>query len=68
MLLLLFFQFLGELGALFGSLIFKLLHVKYEASKGFALGESATAFAAVAMGLCGIFTAILLPIVIALIS
>jgi predicted murein hydrolase (TIGR00659 family) len=73
----------GLLGALFGSLIFKLLHVKHEASKGFALGlishaigiaraveisESAAAFAAVAMGLCGIFTAILLPIVIALIS
>lgn len=72
----------GLLGALFGSFVFKFLHVKHDASKGFALGlishaigiaraveisETSAAFAAVAMGLCGIFTAILLPIVVALI-
>ena len=69
----------GILGALFGTLVFKLFKVKYETSKGFALGlvshgigtaraveigEKAAAFAALAMGLCGILTAIFLPLVI----
>lgn len=69
----------GIIGALFGGFIFKLLKIKKDTSKGFALGlvshgigtaravelgEKAAAFAALAMGLSGIFTAILLPIVI----
>jgi putative effector of murein hydrolase len=69
----------GIIGALFGSFVFKVMKIKHETSKGFALGlishgigtaravemgEKAAAFSALAMGLCGIFTAILLPIVI----
>ncbi|WP_320035575.1 LrgB family protein [Halarcobacter sp.] len=69
----------GIIGALFGSLVFKVMKIKHDTSKGFALGlishgigtaravemgEKAAAFGALAMGLCGIFTAILLPIVI----
>lgn len=71
----------GILGALFGTLVFKLFRIKYETSKGFALGlvshgigtaraveigEKAAAFAALAMGLCGLLTAIFLPIVVTL--
>ncbi len=59
--------------------IFKIFKVKYETSKGFALGlvshgigtaraieisEKAAAFGALAMGLSGIFTAIFLPMII----
>ncbi|MCT7637760.1 LrgB family protein [Aliarcobacter butzleri] len=69
----------GIVGALFGTIVFKIFKVKYETSKGFSLGlvshgigtaraieisEKAAAFAALAMGLSGIFTAIFLPIVI----
>jgi len=69
----------GIIGALFASFIFKIMKIKNETSKGFALGlishgigtaraveigEKAAAFGALAMGLSGIFTAILLPIVI----
>lgn len=69
----------GIIGAIFGTLVFKLVKVKYETSKGFALGlvshgigtaravelgEKAGAFAALAMGLSGIFTAVFLPIVV----
>lgn len=69
----------GILGALFGTIVFKLIKVKYETSKGFALGlvshgigtaraveigEKAAAFAALAMGLCGLLTAIFLPLAI----
>ncbi|WP_321313241.1 LrgB family protein [Halarcobacter sp.] len=69
----------GIIGALFGSLVFKVMKIKHDTSKGFALGlishgigtaravemgEKTAAFGALAMGLCGIFTAILLPIVI----
>ncbi len=71
----------GMIGALFGTIIFKLVNVKYETSKGFALGlvshgigtaraieigPKAAAFSALAMGLSGIFTAIILPLVITL--
>ncbi len=71
----------GIIGALLGTFIFKLVKIKYETSKGFALGlishgigtaraieigEKAAAFSALAMGLCGIFTAVFLPIVISL--
>lgn len=69
----------GIIGALLGTIIFKLVKVKHETSKGFALGlishgigtaraieigEKAAAFSALAMGLSGMFTAIFLPIVI----
>jgi putative effector of murein hydrolase len=69
----------GMIGALFGTIIFKLIKIKHETSQGFALGlvshgigtaraieisEKAAAFAALAMGLSGIFTAVFLPIII----
>ncbi|WP_442766060.1 LrgB family protein [Sulfurospirillum cavolei] len=69
----------GLLGALFGTFIFKLLRIKHDAAKGFALGlishavgtarafeisENAAAFSALAMGLVGVFIAVFLPIVI----
>lgn len=69
----------GLLGALFGSFIFKILRIKHDAAKGFALGlishaigiarsleisEKAAAFAALAMGLAGVSVAIILPIII----
>ena len=69
----------GIIGALFGTIVFKLARVKHDTSKGFALGlvshgigtaraieisEKAAAFGALAMGLSGIFTAIFLPMVI----
>ena len=69
----------GLLGASFGTFIFKVLRIKHDEAKGFALGlvshavgiaraveigDNAAAFAALAMGLCGVFTAILLPIII----
>jgi len=71
----------GLLGALFGTYVFKLLRIKHDAAKGFALGlishavgtarafeisENAAAFSALAMGLVGMFIAVLLPIVIGL--
>ena len=69
----------GIIGALLGTGIFKLMKIKHDTSKGFALGvishgigtaraieisEKAAAFAALAMGLSGIFTAVFLPLVI----
>lgn len=69
----------GIIGALLGTIIFKVIKIKHETSKGFALGlishgigtaraieigQKAAAFSALAMGLSGIFTAIFLPIVI----
>lgn len=69
----------GIIGALLGTTIFKLINIKHDTSKGFALGvishgigtaraieisEKAAAFSALAMGLSGIFTAIFLPLVI----
>lgn len=69
----------GIVGALFGSLVFKFMKIKHETSKGFALGlvshgigtgraveigEKAGAFSSLAMGLCGVFTAIVLPLII----
>jgi len=69
----------GIIGALLGTTIFKILKIKHETSKGFALGaishgigtaraieisEKAAAFSALAMGLSGIATAILLPLII----
>jgi len=69
----------GIIGALLGNFIFKVIKIKHDTSKGFALGlishgigtaravemgEKAAAFSALAMGLCGVFTAILLPLVI----
>ncbi|QKJ24404.1 LrgB family protein [Poseidonibacter lekithochrous] len=69
----------GVIGALLGTSIFKLLKIKHDTSKGFALGlishgigtaraieisEKAAAFSALAMGLSGIFTAIFLPLII----
>lgn len=69
----------GITGALFGTIVFKFMKIKNETSKGFALGlvshgigvgravelgGKAAAFGSLAMGLCGMFTAILLPIVI----
>ncbi len=71
----------GLFGALFGTFIFKLLRIKHDAAKGFALGlishavgtarafeisENAAAFSALAMGLVGMFIAVFLPIVIGL--
>ncbi|MGB5794100.1 LrgB family protein [Poseidonibacter sp.] len=69
----------GILGALVGNSIFTIIKIKHDTSKGFALGmishaigtaraieisEKAGAFAALAMGLTGVFTALLLPIII----
>jgi putative effector of murein hydrolase len=69
----------GIIGALLGSIVFKIVKIKYDTSKGFALGlvshgigtaraieisEKAAAFAALAMGLSGILTAIFLPLII----
>lgn len=69
----------GILGALLGTLLFKLLNIKHDTSKGFALGvvshgigtaraieisQKAAAFSALAMGLSGILTAVFLPLVI----
>ena len=69
----------GIIGALFGSIVFKIVKIKYDTSKGFALGlvshgigtaraieisEKAAAFAALAMGLSGILTAVFLPLII----
>jgi len=69
----------GVIGALLGTAIFKILNIKYDTSKGFALGlishgigtarameisEKAAAFSALAMGLSGIVTAIFLPLII----
>lgn len=69
----------GIIGALLGTLIFKIIKIKYDTSKGFALGlvshgigtaraieisEKAAAFSALAMGLSGIFTAVFLPLII----
>ena len=65
----------GIIGALFGNIIFKIMRIKHVTSKGFALGlishaigtaraveinEKAAAFAVLAMGLSGIFAAILI--------
>ncbi len=73
----------GIIGALFGTLVFKIIRIKYETSKGFALGlvshgigtaraidisEKAAAFGALAMGLCGILTAVFLPLIITLLK
>ena len=69
----------GIIGALLGTAIFKMLNIKYDTSKGFALGlishgigtaraieisEKAAAFSALAMGLGGIMTAVFLPLII----
>ena len=69
----------GLLGALFGTFVFKLLRIKHDAAKGFALGlishaigiarsveisDKAAAFAALAMGLVGVFIAVVLPLIV----
>ena len=69
----------GIIGALLGTAIFKMLNIKHDTSKGFALGlishgigtaraieisEKAAAFSALAMGLGGILTAVFLPLII----
>mgnify|MGYP000688653441 FL=1 len=69
----------GLLGALLGNVIFKLLRIKHDAAKGFALGlishaigiarsveisDKAAAFAALAMGLVGVFIAVVLPLIV----
>lgn len=69
----------GLLGALFGSFVFKMLRIKHDAAKGFALGlishaigiarsveisEKASAFAALAMGLVGVLIAVVLPLIV----
>ena len=69
----------GIIGALLGTTLFKMLKIKHDTSKGFALGlishgigtaraieisEKAAAFSALAMGLGGILTAIFLPLII----
>lgn len=71
----------GLLGALIGTPIFRLLKIKHDAAKGFALGllshavgtarafeisENAAAFSALAMGLVGVFIAVFLPLVVGL--
>ena len=73
----------GIIGALLGSSIFKVLNIKHDTSKGFALGlishgigtaraieisQKAAAFSALAMGLSGILTAVFLPIVIGILN
>jgi len=73
----------GMIGAIFGTMIFKLIGIKHETSKGFALGlvshgigtaraieigEKAAAFSALAMGLSGILTAVFLPLIIQMIN
>lgn len=73
----------GIIGALFCTTIFKFMKIKNDTSKGFALGlishgigtakaieisEKAAAFSALAMGLNGIFTAIILPLVISILK
>lgn len=67
------------LGALFSSIVIKLLNIKHDAAKGFALGlvshaigiaksaeisHRAAAFAALAMGLYGVSVAFILPFVV----
>ncbi len=69
----------GIIGALLGTTIFKIMKIKNDTSKGFALGlishgigtaraveisEKAAAFSALAMGLSGIVTAIFLPLIL----
>ncbi len=69
----------GLLGALLSNFIFKLLRIKHDAAKGFALGlishaigiarsveisEKAAAFAALAMGLVGVLIAVVLPLIV----
>lgn len=69
----------GIIGALLGTAIFKIMKIKHDTSKGFALGvvshgigtaraieisEKAAAFSALAMGLSGIFTAVFLPLIL----
>ena len=69
----------GIIGALFGTALFKLMNIKHDTSKGFALGlishgigtaraieisEKAAAFSALAMGIGGILTAVFLPLII----
>lgn len=69
----------GIIGALLGTTLFKMLKIKHDTSKGFALGlishgigtaraieisEKAAAFSALAMGLGGIITAVFLPLII----
>lgn len=69
----------GIIGALLGTFIFKLIGIKHDTSKGFALGvvshgigtarafdisEKAAAFSALAMGLTGVLTAVFLPLII----
>ena len=69
----------GIIGALLGTFIFKIINIKHDTSKGFALGvvshgigtaraveisQKAAAFSALAMGLSGIFTAVFLPLII----
>lgn len=71
----------GLFGALIGTPLFKLLRIKHDAAKGFALGiishavgtarafeisENAAAFSALAMGLVGVYVAIVLPLVVGL--
>lgn len=73
----------GIIGALLGGIVFKIIKIKHDTSKGFALGlishgigtaraieisQKAAAFGALAMGLSGILTSILLPIIIFYIS
>lgn len=73
----------GILGTLFSTIIFKIMKIRNDISKGFALGlvshgigtaraieisEKAAAFAALAMGLNGIFTVIFLLFIVNLIT
>lgn len=73
-----FVVIVGLSGAIFGTFAFKIARVKNDESKGFALGlishgigtaratqisEKAGAFSALAMGINGILTAILLPLI-----
>ena len=72
-----FIAITGLLGSFFGKAILSKLHIKSDAAKGFSLGliahalgtstaveisETAAAFAALAMGLCGVATAVFLPL------
>ncbi|MFT7003238.1 MAG: putative effector of murein hydrolase [Sulfurimonas sp.] len=67
------------LGALFSDLVIRLMRIKHDAAKGFALGlvshavgvaksmeisQKAAAFAALAMGLYGVCAAIILPLIV----